>query len=614
MESERPNLEGPKTVLHALRDQARQRGGSPALWTKRSGSYQPTSWRDYLLRVQRCALGLSQLGVQTGDAIAILSFNREEWIVADLGAMALGAVAVGIYTNSSPEQLQYVAQHCAVKVLVVENARYLAAVQALRTQLPALQHVVVIEPPVMDPPGSLPEGVLTFAQLLERGAAQDPARFDASLDALEPSALATLIYTSGTTGNPKGVMLSHRNLAWTASQLVHAVELSPREILLSYLPLSHIAEQLASIHGPLLYGIEVYFAESFDTLGANLREVRPTVFFGVPRVWEKFKARAEEAIRGQPLAKQKLLQASMKLALQRNLLALSQQRVPITLELAYQAARRVVFGPLKEKIGLDRARILVTSAAPIGRDVLDFFASMDLVVREVYGQSEVTGPTSVNTEHFTRLGTLGRPMSGVKVRIAEDGEILVHGENVCLGYYKEPAATAELLEDGWLHSGDVGALDPDGFLRITGRKKEIIVTSGGKKTAPSNIELLLKAVAPLGNAMVVGDRRNYLVALLALDPEKVPAFARAQGLPTDPALLAKDPRFLDYLGRTFDAEVNPRLSRFETIKKFAVVPHDFSVEGGELTPSLKVRRKPVEQKYAALIEALYTTPQAVKSA
>jgi long-chain acyl-CoA synthetase len=609
MESERPNDEGPKTVLHALREQARQRGGSPALWTKRSGSYQPTSWRGYLQSVQRCALGLSTLGVQSKDAIAILSFNREEWIVADLGAMALGAVAAGIYTNSSPEQIQYVAQHCEVKVLVVENARYLGTVQSLRAQLPALKQVVV-----MEPPESLPEDVITFAQLLELGAAQDPARFDAHLDALDPAALATLIYTSGTTGNPKGVMLSHRNLAWTASQLVHAVELSPREILLSYLPLSHIAEQLASIHGPLLYGIEVFFAESFDTLGANLREVRPTVFFGVPRVWEKFKAKAEEAIRAQPAAKQKLLQTSMKLALKRNLIALDRQRVPLTLELAFQAARRFVFGPLKEKIGLDRARILVTSAAPIGRDVLDFFASMDLVVREVYGQSEVTGPTSVNTEHFTRLGTLGRPMSGVEVRIAEDGEILVHGENVCLGYYKEPAATAELLEDGWLHSGDVGALDEDGFLRITGRKKEIIVTSGGKKTAPSNIELLLKAVAPLGNAMVVGERRNYLVALLSLDPEQVPAFARAKGLPADPKSLAEDPRFLDYLSRTFDAEVNPRLSRFETIKKFAVVPHDFTVEGGELTPSLKVRRKPVEQKYAALIEALYNAPQTAKSA
>jgi long-chain acyl-CoA synthetase len=559
--------------------------------------------------VRRFALGLSTLGVRSGDAIAILSFNREEWVVADLGAMALGAVAAGIYTNSSPEQIQYVAHHCQVKVLVVENAGYLATVQGLRGQLPHLEHVVVL-----DPPEVLPEGVLTYAQVLARGEGEDPAAFDRALEALDPSALATLIYTSGTTGNPKGVMLSHRNLVWTASQLVHAVELNPREVILSYLPLSHIAEQLASIHGPLLYGIEVFFAESFDKLGANLREVRPTVFFGVPRVWEKFKAKAEEAIRAQPKARQRVLAASMKIALKRNLLALARERVPLSLEVSYQAARRLVFGPLKEKIGLDRARILATSAAPIGRDVLEFFASIDCVVREIYGQSEVTGPTSVNTEHFTRLGTLGRPMSGVELQIAEDGEILVRGENVCQGYYKDPDATAELLEDGWLHSGDVGELDADGFLRITGRKKEIIVTSGGKKTAPANIELLLKAISPLGNAIVVGERRNYLVALLALDPEKVPAFARDHGLPADPARLADDPAFLRHLSEALDAQVNPRLSRFETIKKFAVLPHDFTVEGGELTPSLKVRRKVVEQKYAALIEGLYGSGGSARSA
>lgn len=593
-------MEIPQTVLHALRHQARERGDHPALWTKRTGTYQPTSWREYLERVRRFSLGLRALGLKSGDAIAILSFNREEWLVADLGAMALGAIAAGIYTNSSPEQIQYVAQHCEAKVLVVENAHYLSAVQTIRGNLPQLQHVVVL-----DQPPTLPEGVMTYAQVLELGGTQDPGLFDAQLEGLDPNALATLIYTSGTTGNPKGVMLSHRNLAWTAAQIVHAADLTPKEIVLSYLPLSHIAEQLISIHGPLLYGIEVYFAESIDALGANLREVRPTVFFGVPRVWEKFKAKAEEGIRSQPGAKQKILRASMKVALQRNLLALDRQRVPLTLEVAYEASRRFVFAPLKEKIGLDRARILVTSAAPIGRDVLEFFASVDLVVREVYGQSEVTGPTSINTQHFTRIGSLGRPMTGVEVRIAEDGEILVRGENVCMGYYKDPTATAELLQEGWLHSGDVGELDADGFLRITGRKKEILVTSGGKKTAPANIEALLKSIQPVGNAIVIGDRRNYLVALLPLDPDKVPGFARSKGFPADPAALVEDVHFLSYLQKTIEAEVNSKLSRFETIKKFAVIPHDFTVEGGELTPTLKVRRKPVEQKYAAQIEALY---------
>jgi long-chain acyl-CoA synthetase len=596
----------PRTVLHALRDQAAQRTASPALWTKRDGTYQPTSWEAYQSRVRHFALGLEALGVGQGDAIAILSFNREEWLVADLGAMALGAVPAGLYTNSSPEQIAYVAGHCAAKVLVVENARYLDTVQSIRAQLKDLTHVVV-----MEPPAKLPEGVLSFDQVLSLGAARPQADYDERLGALDPKALATLIYTSGTTGHPKGVMLSHHNLAWTAAQLANAAELtSEEEILLSYLPLSHIAEQLASIHGPLLFGIQVYFAESLEALPQNLREVRPTVFFGVPRVWEKFKAKAEEAIRGLPAAKHRLLESSMRLGLQRNLLALDRQRVSLTTEAAFEAARRFVFAPLKKKIGLDRARILVTAAAPIGKDVLEFFASIDLVVHEVYGQSEVTGPTSVNTQHFTRLGTLGRPMSGVEVRIADDGEILVRGDNVCMGYFKDPAATAELLEDGWLHSGDLGTLDADGFLRITGRKKEIIVTSGGKKTAPANIESLLKAIPPVGNAIVIGEGRNYLIALLPLDPEKVAPFARARGFSEDPARLAHDPSFQRYLQDAIEAEVNAKLSRFETIKKFAVIPHDFTVEGGELTPTLKVKRKVVAHKYAGLVDSLYAPASA----
>ncbi|MDQ3265732.1 MAG: long-chain fatty acid--CoA ligase [Myxococcota bacterium] len=597
-------MELPKTVLHALHHQAARHPDRSALWSRREGYYLPISWREYAERVKRLALAFHGLGIAKGDAVGIFSFNREEWVVSDLAAIALGAVPVGLYATLSPEQIQFVLHHSEAKAVVVENRAMLQRVLEVRPQLPRLRHLILLE---VDG-GDLPEGAIPYAQLIERGRNQDEAPYWSALNDAQPDDLATLIYTSGTTGNPKGVMLSHRNLTWTSQKLAQAAELGEEEIVLSYLPLSHIAEQLATIHLPLVQGAQVYFAQSVEKMPENLKQVRPTVFFGVPRVWEKFKGRAEERMAQLPPRRARLLRWARRTAALRTALSLGNERVPWTLDAQYRLAQRLVFAPMKERIGFDRTRVFITSAAPIGRDVLDFFASVDIVLREVYGQSEVSGPTTLNSLDSTRLGSLGRPMIGVEVRIAEDGEILVRGENVCLGYFKEPEASSELISDGWLHSGDVGEFDPEGYLRITGRKKEIIVTSGGKKTAPAHIEGLLKAIAPVGNALVVGDKRNFLVALLALDPEKAPGLAREKGWPEDLRNLSSAPQFLAYLDERIRTEVNARLSKFETIKRFAVLAHDFTVEGGELTPTLKVRRKVVEEKYRAQIDGLYGTP------
>lgn len=590
----------PRTMVHQLHAQAERLKDRPALWSKRSGTWQPTSWRQYAQRVKDFALGLLSLGFGAKQSMVVMGFNREEWVVADLAAMACGGVAVGLYTTSSPEQLAYVAGHCEAPIALVENAAYVDRLLSVREQLPALKHIVVMEP--------LPrrvEGVLSYAEVLERGAKADDAEYYARLEKLEPEALAQMIYTSGTTGNPKGVMLTHRNLAWTAVHLSMCHPTGEDDVLLSYLPLSHIAEQVCTIYGPLLNGIQVYFAESFEKLPENLREVRPTVFFGVPRVWEKFMAKAQAGLESQPKARQKVVAWARDVARRYHADVMAHRQPPLAVQAQYALAQRAVFGALKARIGFERTKIFATSAAPISREVLEFFASLDMVIAEVYGQSEVTGPTSVNTQNAIKLGSLGRPMPGVEVRIADDGEILVRGDNVCAGYFKDEAATSELLQDGWLHSGDVGHLDEDGFLRITGRKKEIIVTSGGKKTAPANIEGLLKALEPVGNAMVIGERRNYLTAILAIDPEKVGPFAKKHGLPAEPAALVQHPAFRAHLEKAIEAEVNPRLAKFETIKKFEVLPHDFTIEGGELTSTLKVRRKVCEQKYADLIERLY---------
>ncbi|NMO19276.1 long-chain fatty acid--CoA ligase [Pyxidicoccus fallax] len=595
-------MELPKTVVHALHDRANQQDQQPAMWTKRGGAYVPTSWAEYAQRVRRFALGLRALGFEAGQPAGILSFNREEWHVAALATIAMGGVPVGLYTTSSVDQLEYILGHCEATVLVVENEKHLRTGLALRQRLPKLRHLIV-----MDAPSPLPEGVLTYADVLARGTGVDEGPYWDSVNALKPEAMGTLIYTSGTTGHPKGVMLSHHNLVWTALQLVSSVEFgrAGQPSLISYLPLSHIAEQIISLHCPLLRGIQVYFAQSVDQMPEALKEVRPSFFFGVPRVWEKFKAKADAGLNSQPPLKRKLVDWARGVAMERHTRRLRHERLPVLLEAQYQLAQRLVFAPLKARIGMDRVEFFATAAAPIGRDVLDFFASIDMVLHEVWGMTEVTGPGTVNTEDHTKLGSVGRAMMGVEIRIAEDGEILVRGGNVCMGYYKNEAATSELLEDGWLHTGDVGQLDAEGYVHITGRKKDIIVTSGGKKTAPGNIEELLKSLPGVGNALVVGDRRNYLVALLVLDPEKARNLAKEKGWPEDPAVLAEDSRLQQLLQAAVERDINPKLSRFETIKRFAVIGKEFSVDGGELTPKLSVRRKVVEAKYATLIEALY---------
>ncbi len=595
------SLKIPKTMVHQLHEVAERLKDEPALWTKRGEHWVPTSWRQYAQRVRDFALGLQSLGFAPKQALTVMGFNREEWVVAALASMASGGVGVGVYTTASAEQVAYVTFHCEASIALVENEGYLETLLSVRGQLPALKHIIV-----MDAPAVPREGVLTFAEVLELGARANEADYYARLEALDPQALAQLIYTSGTTGPPKGVMLSHHNLCWTTVQLSRCHPIAQGDTIVSYLPLSHIAEQVCTIYGPLINGLQVYFAQSFEKLPENLREVRPSLFLGVPRVWEKFKAKAEAGIATQPKNRQRVLAWARSVATRFHDDAMSHRQSSITLQVQYALAQRLVFAPLKARIGLDKAHLLATSAAPIAREVLEFFASLDLPIAEIYGQSEVTGPTSVTTSGAMKLGKLGRPMPGVEVRIAQDGEILVRGGNVCMGYFKDEVATAELIQHGWLHSGDVGVLDEDGFLQITGRKKEIIVTSGGKKTSPANLEGLLKGIDPIGNAMVVGEGRNYLVALLAIDPERVTAFAKKKGFPLEPKALVTSEPFRAYLREAIDREVNPRVARFESIKSFEVLPHDFTIEGGELTSTLKVRRTVVAKKYAAAIDRLYT--------
>ncbi|HEU4726244.1 MAG TPA: long-chain fatty acid--CoA ligase [Kofleriaceae bacterium] len=587
-----------ETISHRLLRQAQARPSAIAYQAKVNGRWQPTTYRTYADQVRTAARALISLGFPRGGKVAILGFNRPEWVILDQAAMMAGGAAAGIYTTCSPDEVQYIVHHSEAYVVLVEDAAQLAKVRARRDQLPLLRWIVVMRG--MTATG---DDVLSWDELTARADATPESELDARLASIDPSELATLIYTSGTTGPPKGVMLSHRNLAWTSQLMIdlgggyHADDST-----LSYLPLSHIAEQMSTIHMPVTAGATVYFAESIEAVPENLKETHPSVFFGVPRVWEKFHAGLTARLAEITGPKRKLLDWARRVAGQVNALRDRGQPLPRLLQAQYALAQRLVLHKLKLAIGFDRARVLMSGAAPIAPDVLEFFYSIDLPIREVYGQSEDCGPTSYNLPGRTRLGSVGPPLPGLEVKIAEDGEILVRGPNVFLGYYKEPEATAATMKDGWLCSGDLGAFDKDGFLTITGRKKEIIITAGGKNIAPKNIEAAIKQSPLIAEAVVIGDRRKYLVTLITLDEAVARQLAPSVA---DPPQLAGAPEIRAAVQRQID-QVNETLARVEQIKKFAILPRPFAVETGELTPTMKLKRKVIAQLHAREIDALYT--------
>jgi long-chain acyl-CoA synthetase len=586
------------TIVHRLLEQGATQPERPAFYTKVEGAWLPTSWREYARDVRRAGKALIALGMPVGGTVALLGFNRPEWIIASVAAMAVGGAGAGIYTTCSPSEVRYIVTHAESLVCVVENEQQWKKIEAERHAMPALRHVVTMRgaPKIDDPM------VMTWDEFLARGDAVPDERFQDRVAALEPRQLAVLIYTSGTTGPPKGVMLCHQNLTFTADLARELNEIQPTDCTLSYLPLSHIAEQMFSIHVPITAGAAVYFAESIEKVPDNLKEVQPTLFFGVPRIWEKFHAGISAKMSEATGVKRKILDFAMATGREVTALRCKGKEPKGLLAVRYAIAKKLVFSKLKPAVGLGRARRCVSGAAPIAKEVLEFFGALDVIIAEVYGQSEDTGPTSTNRTGHTKFGTVGPAFPGVEVKLGDDGEILVRGPNVFLGYYKDPAATAEALKDGWLHSGDLGSFDEDGYLTITGRKKEIIITAGGKNVAPKNIEAALKNHPLVSEAVVIGDRRKYLTALVTLDPDAAAKFARERGLPPDaPHELAE---VRAEVQRTVD-EVNRELARVETVKKFTILPRSFTIEHGELTPTLKVKRKAVDKNFATQIEGMY---------
>ena len=594
----RPMATPTDTIPRRLFNQAERRPDAPAHHSKKGGVYRPKSYRELANEVKRLGKAFIALDQKPGFTVCILGFNRSEWVAFDLAAMSVAGVPAGIYTTCSPEEVQYIIHHAEAQIVLLENKLQFDKVEKKLAELPHLKHIVMMtSAEKIDHPL-----VTTYEAFLDKGVNVTEKAFFERLDSLEPRGLATLIYTSGTTGPPKGVMLCHQNLTWTADFSKRVVNGQPGDVSLSYLPLSHIAEQVFSIHGAVTMGGQLYFAESIEKVPENLKEVQPTLFFGVPRIWEKFYAGVSAKLKETTGAKKALVEWAMDVSREANALKMRGKEPTGLQALQYQLAQKLVLQKLKTAIGMSRARGCVSGAAPIAKEVLEFFTGLDLIVSEVYGQSEDTGPTSFNVPGNVKLGSVGTALDGLEVKIAEDGEILVKGPNVFLGYYKEPAATAETLVDGWLHSGDLGKFDSEGFLWITGRKKEIIITAGGKNISPKNIEESLKSTSPIADAVVIGDRRKFLTALIVIDQAAAGGIAGTPGANVDD--LRKNQAVIAAVQKGVD-EANKTLARVETVKKFHITHRPFTIEDGELTPTLKIKRRVVHQNFATDIDKMY---------
>jgi long-chain acyl-CoA synthetase len=599
-----------KTICDVLARNALTSPDDPALSSEDGAGWRTVSWKEYRAKVAAAAMGLKDLGVERGDFVAIMTRNRPEHVIADLGAVHAGATPVSLYNTLAPEQIRYIAEHCAARVAVVEGREFMERWEKVKADLPALEKVVLLADAEEF---SGYQWVLSWNDLISRGTETLESdggwdAFEASRKAVRPEDLATVIYTSGTTGPPKGVMITQRNVLWTAVSLDTAVRYPPGMTGISYLPLAHVAERLITHYLALNKAAHIYFCPDVLRIFEIVPRVRPDGFFGVPRVWEKLQAGIMAKLEEEPDQRKRKI-AVKAVEVGRRAAGREAAGKPVTLGLRLQRRlfERLVFSKIRRAIGLDRCILAGTAAAPIGEDTLHFFAGIGLPLLEAYGLSEDSGPATANPPDRIRLGTVGVALPGVEVRLGEDGEILVRGGNVCPGYYKDPDRTADTFDaDGWLHTGDIGTIDTDGYVNVIDRKKELIITAGGKNISPANLESLVKRHPLVGQACVVGDRRPYVSALIVLDADVAPGWAASNGLVfSGLADFSREPRVHAEIQRAID-DANQKVSQVEQIKRFTILPTEWTVDSEELTPTLKLKRRVIHQKYAEEIDALYS--------
>jgi long-chain acyl-CoA synthetase len=591
----RPAAAEAATIAEAFRITAAERADEVAIRTK--GDAFTITWSELRERADALAGGLAALGIERGDTLALLLSNRPEFHLCDLGAMMVGATPFSIYNTYTPDQISYIVGDAGAKVLICEQ-QFLPQVLEARASLPGLEHVIVVD-------GEAPDGAIALSDV--EGSNPD-FDVDAALARIEGGDLLTLIYTSGTTGPPKGVQLVHRNV-FAAVEGLDDLIVFPRDgRVISWLPAAHVAERMAHHYLPIVFGLQITSCDDPRQVLSYLPEVRPSWFFAVPRIWEKLKAGLETMIAGQPKEQRERTQAALEASVRKVRLQQRGEDVPADLAETAAQADEEIFAGLRAMLGLDQVEAINVGAAPTPVEVLEFFHAIGLPLAELWGMSETCGAGSVNPTHRIKLGTVGPAAPGVELKLAEDGEVLVKSEVVMLGYRNLPEKTAEAFtDDGWLRTGDIGEFDEDAYLRIVDRKKELIINAGGKNMSPANIEAAVKSSSPLiGQACCIGDLRPYNTALVVLDADFAPAWAAQQGIEGATLdALARDERVRAAVQEGVD-RANAKLARVEQIKKFTIVEGDWLPGGDELTPTMKLKRKPIAEKYAQAIDAMYT--------
>jgi long-chain acyl-CoA synthetase len=566
---------------------------------KKEGHYVPISTEEFSNRVKYFSLGLKDLGFGARDKLILFSETRPEWVITDIANLCLGGITVPIYAYLVPEQVKYIIDNSDAKIVVASTHEQLQKLELIRPELTKVTHYITFE-------DEAPEGVLTLAQIYERGkkiAEENPELFEKMALAIKPEDIASIIYTSGTTGIPKGVILTHDNFISNVKATASVVEFTEKDTVLSFLPLAHVLERMVTFCY-LYKGCSIAYAESLDTLSENLLEVRPHIMVNVPRVLEKIYAKIMDNVLASSALKRKIFFWAVKVGKKCGRKKLLGQPISGMLQFKKKIAHKLVFSKVIQKVG-GRTRFFVSGGAPLSRDIAELFYAMGLVILEGYGLTETSPVITCNTFEGLKFGTVGKPLPGVKVKIAEDGEILTQGPNVMKGYYKMEEETKETFEGGWFQTGDIGHLDEDGFLVITDRKKDIIVTAGGKNVAPQPIENLLRLNPYILNAVVVGDRRKFISALLVPDFEKLGNYAKFNNIPYETnSDLIKNESIVNLLYGEVD-RATPALASYEKVKKIGLLDRDFEIDKGEMTPSFKVKRNIIEKKYMDMIDSFY---------
>ena len=590
------------TVCHRFLETAKKQATRTAVMYKRGDRWNELDWAGYRRFVESIAAGLQTLGVRKGDRVAIFSNTRLEWAAADLAILGLGAVTVPIYQSSTPEDISFILANSSARIVICETPAIARRVRDIIKTEAAVEHFVCFD---ADKEGAIPEGVSTLEDLQAKGAValkRSPTLYDLAVRELSADDTATLIYTSGTTGRPKGVVLTHTQALSEVADAFPLLGVTSRDRSLSFLPYAHVLGRI-EIWGHALIGYTMAFAESIDKLKFDLVEVKPTLIVAVPRIFEKIYNGILAQAEISPI-RSKIFAWALSTGREISQYKVEKQPIPIELALRYRLAKRLVFDNIYERLG-GRLRFAVCGGAPLSRSIAEFFHAAGILILEGYGLTETTAAIAVNTPFDYRFGTVGKAVGEVRFKIADDGEVLVQSKKVMKEYYGDPESTAANLVNGWFHTGDIGELSTEGYLRITDRKKDLIKTAGGKYVAPQRLEGFLKANRFISQVHIHGDQRKFVVALLTLNMGDVEHYAKDNGITyKDRQSLIENPKVKELI-RQAVASANSHLASFESIKNFAILPDDFTIESGELTPSLKVKRKVVDQHYRDLIESLY---------